>query len=250
MVDLATLAETAIKGRAIVSADSMAKPEEGVVHLWQFAAPLQSPTTGQIETLSDEEIAKADGFRLGEHRVRYLWRRVILRDILASYGETSPAEHEYVLGEHGKPRLVESALSFNCAHSDAWISIAVAFDMQVGVDIERISPDHDWKPIADIAFSPDEIAWVTRASISEEAFTKIWTRREALFKAWGKGLHDSMRETSLVHDGDVISSIVDRDGFGWWVHELAAPQGCEAALATSAPVSRVEIMAYPAGRAI
>jgi 4'-phosphopantetheinyl transferase len=250
MVDLAALASSAKKSRAVVSSGRKTKPEEGVVHLWQVAAPLQLPTTAQIETLSDEEIAKGDNFRLGEHRVRYLWRRVILRDILAGYGETSPAQSEYLLGEHGKPSLAGSSLSFNCAHSDALISIAIASDMQVGVDIERVSLDHDWKSIADIAFSPDEIAWVARARISQEAFTQIWTRREALFKAWGKGLHDSMRVTSLVHDGDVISSIVDRDGFNWWVHELAAPAGYEAALATSAPVSRVEIMAYPTGRAI
>ena len=95
MVDLATVAEPAKKGRAIVSSGRVAMPEDGVVHLWQFAAPLRSPTTAQIEVLSDEEIAKADNFRLGEHRVRYLWRRVILRDVLAGYGERSAAEHEY-----------------------------------------------------------------------------------------------------------------------------------------------------------
>lgn len=99
---------------------------------------------------------------------------------------------ELRVGEHGKPMLAApgSSLRFNLSHSADRALVAVAWEREVGVDIERIEPRGDLLALARRAFEPAEaeaIADLPEAA-RPAAFHAAWTRREAVAKCLGTGL--------------------------------------------------------------
>lgn len=250
MVDLEILGSSGRPNCAAFSYRKPAVPTENAVHLWRSFAPPKPPTAAEIEMLSHSEVSRANDFRRSEDRIRFLWRRAMLRHILSGYCGFSPAGVDYVFGEYGRPEVVGTSLSFNCAYSDDLIFVAIASGLQVGVDVERIAVERDWRPVAEIAFNHEELTWITRGDSPQDLFTQIWSRREALFKAWGKGLHDSMCDTSLVRDDVLVGFVVDQQDRNWWISQLSAPAGYHAALAASGPVSHVKMLTYTAGKTI
>jgi 4'-phosphopantetheinyl transferase len=221
---------------------SLAVPTGGCVHVWQFDTG-QTASRAALTWLSLDEMARANRFRHASDRSRYLSRRAMLRRIVADYCNVAPHALKLSVGCHGKPVLPDRALSFSSAFADNRAVIAVAAaDMTVGIDIERVRDDFDWKAIAAIAFNPAEIAWIEQQRHLGSAFTQVWACREAMFKAWGKGLHDSMPVTSLIRDGKLSCPVSDPDGASWWFTKLATVGDYHAALAGSLPLSHVEIM--------
>ncbi|HLJ80654.1 MAG TPA: 4'-phosphopantetheinyl transferase superfamily protein, partial [Ktedonobacterales bacterium] len=95
---------------------------------------------------------------------------------------------------HGKPYLASSTvrlpLQFNVSHSEECALIALAHDLELGVDIEYMRPLDDMDAIARTVFSPHERA--TLAALDgprrHEAFYACWARKEAYIKAIGRGL--------------------------------------------------------------
>ncbi len=98
--------------------------------------------------------------------------------------------------EAGAPYLAGSNLAVSFAHSDQLAVCVVTEAGRIGVDIEpldrRISRADD---IAARCFSEDERAQLEAAVDRDDAFLRIWTRKEALGKALGTGLNN---ETELL----------------------------------------------------
>ena len=67
---------------------------------------------------------------------------------------------------------------------------SVAFDRDVGVDVERVDETADWKDIAARSFAPAErqALAVLPGTVQRSAFFACWTRKEAVIKATGEGL--------------------------------------------------------------
>jgi phosphopantetheinyl transferase len=97
-------------------------------------------------------------------RRRWIASRWALRTVLGAYLSRGPAAVELRIEPRGKPRLAaESRLRFNLSHSSNLALVAVAFDREVGVDVERLGD----RP---------------------SAFYEAWVRREAVAKCLGTGL--------------------------------------------------------------
>jgi 4'-phosphopantetheinyl transferase len=115
-----------------------------------------------------------------------------LRRLLGRYLDADPHEIELRAGKHGKPRLADPAagLRFNLSHSGGIALIAVAFGVEVGVDVERIRPRRNLLRLAERALDPAAAAAVRAASPERRlaAFHAAWTRREAIAKCRGVGL--------------------------------------------------------------
>jgi 4'-phosphopantetheinyl transferase len=69
--------------------------------------------------------------------------------------------------------------------------VAVAFQMEVGVDVERLRPLPECLAIAERFFPPGEAAALalTPPDRREHEFFRRWTRIEAMLKARGIGLY-------------------------------------------------------------
>lgn len=91
----------------------------------------------------------------------------ISRQVLATYLETTPEALEFEAGERGKPRLRDAGdVEFNLSHSGELVVVAVTRGRAIGVDVERIDPEHD----------------------RTAAFYEEWVRREATLKCLGVGV--------------------------------------------------------------
>jgi 4'-phosphopantetheinyl transferase len=167
------------------------------VHCWSI--PLEaSPNTLAVlfETLTDDERARAGRLRFERDRRRFIVARATLRELLGRYVGTPPDQVRFAYGAFGKPKLTPEfggphRVKFNLSHSADLALIAVAWDAEVGVDVEHIRPS-DYSDIARSSFAPSEIAQLRAAPrhLQARAFFSSWTRREAYAKARGEGVPD------------------------------------------------------------
>jgi 4'-phosphopantetheinyl transferase len=95
--------------------------------------------------------------------------------------------------EHGRPELAapwNTLLQFNWSHSAGKAIIAVARGITPGIDIERVYARPRALDIADRFFHPKETAALVALDESqrEHAFLQLWTGKEAVVKALGRGI--------------------------------------------------------------
>jgi 4'-phosphopantetheinyl transferase len=95
--------------------------------------------------------------------------------------------------EHGRPELVapwNTLLQFNWSHSAGKAIIAVARGVTPGIDIERVYSRARALDIAERFFHPDEATALARLDESQRAraFLQLWTGKEAVVKALGRGI--------------------------------------------------------------
>ena len=102
--------------------------------------------------------------------------------------------------EHDKP-FMQSRLGgrieevdFSISHCKNAIAVAL-YDRPVGVDVERFR--HAEEALLERTMNPEEQAEVRFAADPAEAFTRLWTRKEAVLKLRGTGLVDNLHDVLL-----------------------------------------------------
>jgi 4'-phosphopantetheinyl transferase len=175
------------------------------------------------------EVARAAHFQSGVLQRRYLRAHRALRAILHSL---TPWELVFAVTEQGKPYLASvPELKFNLSRSKSMAAVAAAWDIEVGVDIERLRPLTDYMGIAERFLPPSaaaEFAAVFQPDPEREFFRR-WTRTEAVLKATGEGLFGAGREV----EGE------------WTIAEIDA--GPEYAAAVAAPRPGMRIVPHTFG---
>ena len=86
---------------------------------------------------------------------------------------------EYFLNESGKPLSKDKF--FNISHKDQYL-VFVIDEVPVGVDIEHVKPVKDG--LINFIASEEEKAYIK----DKQSFYEIWTSKEAITKANGKGI--------------------------------------------------------------
>lgn len=96
--------------------------------------------------------------------------------------------------EWGRPHFDDPALpDFNLSHSDGFVAVAIG-EGRVGIDLQGVNKDFDPVPLAERFFSQTEEQSIKNAAKNERAdlFFALWTKKEALGKALGRGLADAL----------------------------------------------------------
>ena len=185
----------------------------GEVHIWRVRL-----SGGKVSLPTAEEAERAARFVTPALRRRYLCAHAALRAILAS---VTSAPLDFALHEKGKPYLVSApGIRFNLTHSREMALVAVALDIEVGVDIERVRPLAEYAAIAQRYFPPGHTA-----PTSVRDFFRHWTRFEALLKAHGAGLYGAGATPPGV----------------WSVTEIDAGAGYTAAVAVEGPLPAIHM---------
>lgn len=159
------------------------------IHIWRFpVAP------GNFYFLSEEEKAFALRFRFEEDRIRFSVGRQSLRLLIAKYLCVQPETIVLSGDKNQKPAIVQpySDLHFNVSHSGGWVLIALA-QKEVGIDIELVEEDFLFQDILGEHFSAPERSFIADSADPAHAFYYLWTRKEALTKAWGTGLQENLQ---------------------------------------------------------
>ena len=224
----------------------------GEVHVWHGVLEAPSP-----DPVTLAEAARARGMRAERRRREFLVCRGALRRILAVVLGIDALAVPIIEGAHGKPRLERDGrdgrppIGFNLSHSGGRFVVAIALDREPGVDIERVRPRRDLEGLARRFFSPAEQAEVGAAPDPLDAFYRLWTRKEAVIKADGRGVgigldrfDVSSREPPLLRDAR-WSGAVPGEASRWSLRSLDAGPGYVAALAIRSPAVQVIVWTPP-----
>lgn len=188
---------------------------------------------GDLNLLSTSERARAGRLKRPRDRRRSLRAHCAVRRILALQLGVDPRCLEFDATTAGKPFLARPAqnLEFNLSHSGRHGLIAVATDRSVGVDIEVRRPISDLRALAHRITTGREAELLRQLPTNKihSAFFDLWTRKEAMLKALGRGFFIDPREVDVgIGPG---RSYVHFDGRIWTVESLAVGSSVRAAAA-------------------
>ncbi|MEI6756849.1 MAG: 4'-phosphopantetheinyl transferase superfamily protein [Chlorobium sp.] len=185
-----------------------------------------------FELLGDEERLHCLRFRQERDRIAYVAAHALLRCTLSQTLGLPPASLIIARDSMGKPFLhaPESLrLDFNISHTAGMVAVAISKAGKVGVDVEAV--DRKMMPQHDVsAFGMSHEEKTELASLSEpersDAFFDLWTAREAVAKADGRGLSlpfsliriDRARNTATIPEHESSS------GSNWslWREQLSS----------------------------
>ncbi len=235
---------------AEVGATAQESPLSGV-RIW--STHLESMSPADLEELSalldSTEHARAARFHFERDRRHYLASHGLLRRLLGAALKQPPSALVFEYGLHGKPVIANDGqsrmLHFNLSHSSGWAMFALAWDREVGIDLESGSRlEHDDNSLSDLAgriLSTRELEiWRALPDAAERrgAFLRAWTRKEAYAKATGQGVSHQLDRIEVALDASAPkSSLTLRSAHAqglirdWTLHDLSAPKGFAAALA-------------------
>lgn len=221
------------------------------VQIWR--AHLEALLPAELDELSAlldaGEQARAARFHFEHDRRHYVASHGLLRRLLSAALDKPAAALVFEIGAHGKPAISPALVQgrsprFNLSHSAGWAMFALAWDCEVGIDLEstaRLTRDVDGLTglAARVLSSRELTIWQALPETARDAaFLRAWTRKEAYAKATGHGLLEELIRTDVALDAAAPKPSlplrssqkagITRD---WVLHDLPAPDGFAAALA-------------------
>ena len=174
--------------------DRPSLPRIGEVHLWSALLDDLDPPEGAT-CLDVAERTRAARFAHVRDAIRFRHSRWMYRSVLSRYLGLAPADVRYASSPSGRPELDadgETGLRFNASESGGIALLALTVRTPVGTDVERPGDLVDRLAIARAVFHHDE--WKAIAVLGDDAeqtaaFYRCWTRKEAVGKGVGLGLH-------------------------------------------------------------
>jgi 4'-phosphopantetheinyl transferase len=213
------------------------------VHVWRASLEM---TPSQMKTMEDilsaDELSRAGRYYFQKDRDYFIAARGLLRTILGKYLLIQPEELRFSYGPFGKPALEGKThgktLCFNASHSHGLALFSCALEREIGVDLEHIRSDISTGDITAQFFSKREAAALDALpeNVRQKAFFTLWTRKEALMKADGRGLaldphqYEVLTGQNELHIPRVQGEEL-QDGDIWSLRDLNAGPGYAAALA-------------------
>ncbi|MDP3371405.1 MAG: 4'-phosphopantetheinyl transferase superfamily protein [Candidatus Paracaedibacteraceae bacterium] len=138
--------------------------------------------------------------------------RFVAKQLLAEFFDLNIKELHFEYTSRGKPFFSVENIHFNISHSGNLALIGVSL-FPIGVDIEQIKMNRDFKGLSDKILSEDEQKWVFEED-AEQRFYVLWTLKEARLKCDGTGI-----------DGHFPTAVFD-DEQGWTYDGYHVISGC------------------------
>jgi 4'-phosphopantetheinyl transferase len=224
----------------------------GEVHIWAWTPETSNvDLQAHVELLDHQEFGRMNAFYFAPDRARFAVNHANVRRILGAYLHRPPEQLCFAADRFGKPELVhEQQLAFNLSHSRSVTLLAVAQEGPLGVDVEDLRPIEP--EVADRYFSPAECSALKPMQGDDwlNGFYRCWTRKEAILKAEGVGLHRALDSFDVeLRPEEPAALLATRDTFqhAWKLHHLAPMAGTMGALATADPDARLNCFSFRAG---
>jgi len=228
----------------------MSGPKEPIVRVWHV--DLDRPrfaSSGYQTCLDEDERVRAARYRSAPERARFLAARSTLRHVLSAVIGAAAERIVFRSSATGKLECADTPWQFSLSHSHGYAVVAVANEIRVGVDVERI--DKTYAELRDVAtlFTAQERESIGALPPTEatDAFYRCWTRKEAVLKAVGSGISDGLHRIAVTHEPEVSKLLWTDGSFGntdrWFLFDLDLPpfatQRYAAALATEGNPPRI-----------
>jgi 4'-phosphopantetheinyl transferase len=209
---------------------------------------------GLSDVLSPEESRRHAAFKVREPAETFLLSRALLRRELSKRLSLPPSGIVFEVRTSGKPDLRRPSAEmpdwrFSVSHTGPHVALAFALGADIGVDIERWDRLTHPLDIASRYFTPREQQGLRAASPDDlpRAFFAGWTRKEAIVKARGSTMSESLDTVSVdldplsVHPGyvDALNRAPCRiTAFDWAPERLI---GAVAVMGDAIPLPRIQV---------
>lgn len=156
-----------------------------------------------VKFLSTNEKNHSSKIPLEAVRERFIIHRALLRLQLATYLDQSPSKIPLETNEFGKPSIRRRCnnfdIQFNISHCENYAVFAFNKNYEIGIDIEEDRSFPSLLTMASIVLAPSEIAELKALPTLEQnrKFLNLWTKKEAISKAFGQGLNMNFKELNL-----------------------------------------------------
>ena len=166
-----------------------------------------------------------------------------LRPLLAAHAGRAPERLPLCRGAHGKPFLDMPGLQFNLSHTRGAVLLGLSRDQAIGVDIETLRRA---RPVLELARRYFAASEADALSAIEEggrqaAFLRLWSCKEALVKAIGRGIGFGLSRVVFALDDagtPTRLNVIDSSAGAaaqWQIVRLAPSAGHTGALAWRGP---------------
>ena len=220
--------------------------------MWAWGMDLlPADLSAHVALLDDADQQRMHRFHFAPDRARYALAHANMRRILSAYLAQSPEAISFREGAFGKPELAGAdrspMLSFNLSHSKTIAALVVCRSGPVGIDVEdvrAIEPE-----VAASHFSAAELADLDQVKGDEwlESFYRCWTRKEAILKAEGVGLHHPLDgfDVSLLPDAPpaLLGTRIPLS-HRWHVYDVSPAMHTIGALATAQHCAQLSLYSY------
>lgn len=163
-----------------------------VVDVWTLEKnALEKLSYAWEDFLLQEELQRANQFYFSEDRNSFIIYHACKRIILSKYLNQEPKEISIAIQEKGKPYLPNSTVKFNLSHTKGIAALAVANNIEVGIDIEKNKKMRDYLAIAKRFFHAQEYDYLMKILDDvkrQTMFYHFWTAKESILKATGEGI--------------------------------------------------------------
>lgn len=201
-----------------------------------------------MAVLSTIERGRALRFRHPPHRDEYIVAHAIWRLVLADLLSVRPEHVPLASTSHGQPVLPGTGYATSLSHSGGQVAVAIARTECIGIDIERSPPRNGMEDLLKVVCTRDEAAalHLLPEHRRNDAMLALWTRKEALLKAFGVGLLIPPSSIGADAGKPIAPPALAAEYPACIVHSLALPTGWVGALAAPTTVRELRMHWLPA----
>jgi 4'-phosphopantetheinyl transferase len=156
----------------------------------------------------------------------------VLLQLLMADMQTGFTTADVYYNQWGKP-VVDGPFSFSIAHSGNMVVCAVGNGAAIGIDIEAEMPMN--VALFRDYFSPQEWELICSATNPVAVFYGLWVRKEAVVKAAGAGMPDSLAEVCVLADVPIYN------GHSYHLRHIEFRDGYAAAIACGLPFTGADV---------
>ncbi len=151
-----------------------------------------------LSQLPENHQKRVTKFRFSKDKQASLLGKLLLKNVLDTFfPKISLNDIKYT--EYKKP-YIEEEFSFNISHSGDYVLLAYALSkIPIGVDIEKMDEKMEVESFNSI-LTFEEKSRIKKSKIPYKTFYDIWTIKEAVSKADGRGLHFPLQEIQIKED--------------------------------------------------
>lgn len=190
------------------------------VTVWRVPILSLIPSLDYLKTLlQPKEIEKINQYKQEFDRRQRLVSKAVLRILLNRYTGIAPVEIRFLVDENKKLYLENNfvgTLQFNVSHSGNWVLIAIT-NTCVGIDLEQMNASFTYQNMLSFSFSPLEVNYIERSEKPFHSFYQLWTRKESLLKATGKGLVDNLTQVPSLAGVHPSPAAIIRSAQSWQI---------------------------------
>jgi 4'-phosphopantetheinyl transferase len=202
------------------------------IQVWKIVFSDFYPQIDKLITfLSPEEQQKASAFIKLQSRYNFIITRAALHILLCNSLKNKKNKLKY--NKYGKPSIDKepTPLHFNISHAENLALVAFS-DYEIGIDVEFMRDNVNFVELAKRFFSQEEYTAVISQSptMQREVFFNIWSKKEAIIKAIGRGLSHPLN--SFTVDWSKNEQLIAINDYNYLLQTLPIEAGYQAAVAS------------------